>query len=70
MISHCILSWVIEKSKTDNIVDLSLDFMGINAHNGFGLFSINERLDYLGGRLELISSPGRGCKAVLEVPLG
>ena len=35
----------------------------------YGLFSIRERLDYLGGCLELISSPGHGCKAVLKVPL-
>jgi signal transduction histidine kinase len=39
------------------------------AKNGFGLFSIRERLDYLGGTLELISLPGHGCKAIIEVPL-
>ena len=39
------------------------------AQNGFGLFSIRERLDNLGGRLDLISSPNCGCKAVLKVPL-
>ncbi len=37
--------------------------------NGFGLFSIRERLDYLGGCLDLVSWPGRGCRAVLKVPL-
>jgi PAS domain S-box-containing protein len=40
-----------------------------NANKGFGLFSIRERLDYLGGGLELFSSPGQGCKAILNVPL-
>lgn len=39
------------------------------AKNGFGLFSIRERLDYLGGTLELISEPGQGCTAVIKVPL-
>ncbi|MFC1764672.1 PAS domain S-box protein [Planctomycetota bacterium] len=39
-----------------------------NSKKGFGLFSIRERLDYLGGRLELISLPGHGCKATLKIP--
>lgn len=34
----------------------------------FGLFSIRERLRHLGGKLELISSPGEGCKAVIYLP--
>ncbi len=36
---------------------------------GFGLFSIRERLEALGGGLELDAAPGRGCTAVLRVPL-
>jgi signal transduction histidine kinase len=36
---------------------------------GFGLLSLRERLEYLGGRMELESSPGRGTQVVLEVPL-
>jgi PAS domain S-box-containing protein len=36
---------------------------------GFGLFSIRERIDLLGGRLELKSSPGSGAAAVLTAPL-
>jgi PAS domain S-box-containing protein len=43
--------------------------LDVCAKKGFGLFSIRERLDYLGGRLELVSLPGQGCKAVLNVPL-
>lgn len=38
-------------------------------HGGFGLFSIRERLQVLGGSLEIISVPGRGAKFVLSVPL-
>jgi len=36
---------------------------------GFGLFSIRERLEQLGGRLEIESAPGRGCTAIITVPL-
>ncbi len=37
---------------------------------GFGLFSIRERLDFSGGRLEIASEPGRGTRATLMSPLG
>ncbi|MCE5277602.1 MAG: PAS domain-containing protein [Planctomycetaceae bacterium] len=33
---------------------------------GFGLFSISERLGLLGGRMEIDSAPGRGCRITLE----
>ena len=36
--------------------------------SGFGLFSIDERLHMLGGRLEIRSAPGRGTTVVMEVP--
>jgi PAS domain S-box-containing protein len=35
---------------------------------GFGLFSIEERMAALGGSLEIISGPGRGCRAILTAP--
>ena len=37
---------------------------------GFGLFSIRERLDLVGGRLEVESAPGEGSRFTLTVPLG
>jgi signal transduction histidine kinase len=37
---------------------------------GFGLFSIQERMDDLGGSLEIVSEPGKGCKAILTVTVG
>jgi len=37
--------------------------------DGFGLFSIKERLDHIGGRMEIDSSPGRGTKVVLVAPV-
>jgi PAS domain S-box-containing protein len=36
---------------------------------GFGLFNIRERLDYLGGSVEVQSRVGHGCTVVLRAPL-
>lgn len=36
---------------------------------GFGLFDVRERLDYLGGQLEIRSRPGHGTRATLWAPL-
>ncbi len=36
---------------------------------GFGLFSIQQRLICLGGKLEIQSAPGQGARAVLTFPL-
>jgi PAS domain S-box-containing protein len=36
---------------------------------GFGLFSITERLQLIGGRVEIDSSPGKGSRFVLTVPI-
>ena len=38
------------------------------ATTGFGLFSIQQRLEYLGGRLLVESSVGQGTKSVILVP--
>jgi PAS domain S-box-containing protein len=37
--------------------------------SGFGLLSIRERLEILGGKLEIDSAPGRGTQATLLAPL-
>jgi signal transduction histidine kinase len=37
---------------------------------GFGLFSIRQRLDQLGGRLEIDSAPGRGSRFTIRTPIG
>ncbi len=37
---------------------------------GFGLFSIRERLEPLGGELAVESQPGRGTRVTLSLPLG
>lgn len=36
---------------------------------GFGLFSIRERLDYVGGRMEIHSESGKGSRFTLYAPL-
>jgi PAS domain S-box-containing protein len=36
---------------------------------GFGLFSIRERLNYFGGRMEIESNSGRGTRVILAMPL-
>jgi signal transduction histidine kinase len=36
---------------------------------GFGLFSIRERLELLGGRFEIDSAPGHGARMILTAPL-
>ena len=35
---------------------------------GFGLFSLREQLERLGGRLDVSSSPGQGTRSVMSVP--
>ncbi len=37
--------------------------------SGFGLFSIRERLTYLGGELHIESARGKGCRVTLQVPV-
>jgi len=42
------------------------------AHVGgrhFGLLSVRERVEYLGGRVEIDAAPGRGCSVALHVPI-
>lgn len=36
---------------------------------GFGLFNINERMDFLGGTFKIISHPGNGTEAILTAPI-
>lgn len=40
-----------------------------NGVGGFGLFSIRQRLQNLGGNMALVSSPGQGTRVCLELPL-
>jgi signal transduction histidine kinase len=40
----------------------------LKSDSGFGLFSIRERLHYLGGQVQVESEPGQGTKITLIVP--
>lgn len=64
----------------DNYVRVSVQDKGVGfdpgqmdmqqqASGGFGLFSIQERLIMLGGRMEIQSAPGAGTKVTLWAPL-
>ena len=48
--------------------DASRIFGPRETHGGFGFFSMRERLNYLGGRLEVKSKPGQGSQIILTVP--
>jgi signal transduction histidine kinase len=41
----------------------------VGQDGGFGLFSIRERLDVIGGSFEMSSNPGVGSRATLRAPL-
>jgi signal transduction histidine kinase len=49
--------------------DASREGASLDDHEGFGLFSIRERLRVLGGALGVATSPGRGAAFTLELPL-
>ncbi len=36
---------------------------------GFGLFSVKQQVEDFGGKLEIDSTPGKGCKAMLTIPM-
>ena len=44
--------------------------IGSPAAAGFGLFSIQQRLAHLGGRVAFSSSPGKGTRVTVQVPSG
>jgi signal transduction histidine kinase len=48
--------------------DASRIFAANEQHGGFGFFSMRERLNYLGGGLEIKSKPGQGSQIILTLP--
>ncbi len=38
-------------------------------HGGFGLFNIHQRLEGMGGRLDIESAPGKGTSATISIPM-
>ena len=55
----------------DNGVGFAPDQVGASSGKieGFGLFSIKERLNYFGGRMEIESTPGEVTRVILSFPL-
>ena len=55
----------------DNGIGFEPEAVGINPEKGtgFGLFSIRERLEPLGGKLEIHSEPEKGSRLTLFAPL-
>jgi signal transduction histidine kinase len=41
----------------------------LSTSGGFGLFSIRERFEYLGGKMEIESAQGAGTRVTLSAPL-
>jgi len=58
-----------------NVIDDGIGFkvpteaFGSGKSAGFGLFSIRERLSYLGGSVEIESEPGKGARITLAAPM-
>ena len=62
--------------KRDGRVSITVDDNGRGfdasdkaTRDGYGLFSIRQRLQNLGGDMDLVSAPGRGTRVSLELPL-
>jgi signal transduction histidine kinase len=51
------------------VEDDGVGFDAATPTSGYGLFSVRERLNRLGGSIEIESSPGEGARIVLVAPL-
>ena len=69
----------VQAVRRDSNIELTITDQGVGfdparlraiggAFGGFGLFSMRERLNLLGGRMEIESSPGRGSRFTLVSP--
>jgi signal transduction histidine kinase len=66
---------IISAQKIDGMLNVTVTDDGIGfdtevaGESGFGLFNIRERLDYIGGELEIISELGKGTSVSLQLPV-
>ena len=71
----CIFAGAIENAVQISVQDDGKGFnpLNLNHHKndrgGFGLFSVRERAEMLGGRIEIQSAPGCGTKVKISVPI-
>jgi signal transduction histidine kinase len=54
---------------SDAGVGFDVDRIAVEKKPSFGLESVRERLAYVGGRMQIASTPGRGTEVALTVPL-
>ncbi len=52
----------------DNGVGFIVNSKSYTPNSGFGLFSLSERLNNMGGKLKIDSSPGKGTSVELSIP--
>ena len=71
MVSVCRLDGHIQVSVADDGVGFDASKLESIHPNpsGFGLFSIRERLSYIGGKLQIDSQPGKGAEFTITAPL-
>ncbi|NVB84578.1 MAG: sensor histidine kinase [Kofleriaceae bacterium] len=62
-------SWLRIEVQDDGCGFLPGRVVEAGASGAFGLFSIRERLAHIGGRLELVSTPGEGTHATIVAPV-
>jgi len=49
--------------------DTTANLVGKGRAGGFGIFSVQQRIEYLGGRFMIYSQPGKGSRVTIVVPL-
>ncbi|MGA2678067.1 MAG: PAS domain S-box protein [Sedimentisphaerales bacterium] len=61
----------VEVTVEDDGVGFDVSKLGLPSgkKGGFGLFNIRERLEYIGGQLEIESSPAKGTRVVMTAPV-
>ncbi|HID28946.1 MAG TPA: PAS domain S-box protein, partial [Desulfobacterales bacterium] len=81
VVKHAHANWVrVSMAQAEGSMRIVVqdDGVGFNAREisrtagmkgSYGLFSVEEHMTNLGGSLEIVSEPGKGCKAILMVPL-
>ncbi len=66
-------AWVnVRRTATDleiSVEDRGIGFVPAQASGGLGVFSIRERMESMGGSMDITSEPGKGTSVVLRVPV-
>ncbi len=74
----CEIRVTVSRSKDDLVICVTDNGKGFDTASaarqsdrkgGFGLFNIRQRVEGLGGRLEIESAPGKGTRATIKIPM-